>query len=92
MENAETGTEDPNSTIRDPRSQDLLGEKILITVGGTREAIDPVRYISNHSSGKMGFAVAEAATARGAEVTVVAGVTTRRSAGECKLDPRDLGG
>ena len=54
---------------------DLSGEKFLITVGGTREAIDPVRFISNHSSGKMGFAVAEAAAARGAEVTVVAGVT-----------------
>jgi phosphopantothenoylcysteine decarboxylase/phosphopantothenate--cysteine ligase len=57
-------------------SQDLTGEHILITVGGTREAIDPVRFISNHSSGKMGFAVAEAAAARGASVTVVAGVTS----------------
>ena len=55
---------------------DLAGEHILITVGGTREAIDPVRFISNHSSGKMGFAVAEAAAARGADVTVVAGQTT----------------
>lgn len=54
---------------------DLAGERILITVGGTREAIDPVRFISNHSSGKMGFAVAEAALDRGADVTVVAGVT-----------------
>ena len=57
-------------------SLDLSGEKFLITVGGTREAIDPVRFISNHSSGKMGFAVAEAAAARGAKVTVVAGVTS----------------
>ncbi len=55
---------------------DLSGEQFLITVGGTREAIDPVRFISNHSSGKMGFAVAEAALARGAKVTVVVGVTT----------------
>ncbi len=55
---------------------DLAGERILITVGGTREAIDPVRFISNHSSGKMGFAVAEAAAGRGAKVTVVAGATT----------------
>jgi phosphopantothenoylcysteine decarboxylase/phosphopantothenate--cysteine ligase len=55
---------------------DLSGEHLLITVGGTREAIDPVRFISNHSSGKMGFAVAEAARDRGAEVTVVAGGTT----------------
>lgn len=56
--------------------KDLAGESLLITVGGTREAIDPVRFISNHSSGKMGFAVAEAAAARGAKVTVVAGVTS----------------
>jgi phosphopantothenoylcysteine decarboxylase/phosphopantothenate--cysteine ligase len=55
---------------------DLAGEKILITAGATREEIDPVRFLSNHSSGKMGFALAEAARARGAEVTVVAGVTT----------------
>ncbi len=55
---------------------DLAGESFLITVGGTREAIDPVRFISNHSSGKLGFAVAEAAVDRGARVTVVAGVTT----------------
>ena len=54
---------------------DLSGERFLITVGGTREAIDPVRFISNHSSGKMGFAVAEAARDRGADVTVVAGET-----------------
>ena len=54
---------------------DLKGERLLITVGGTREAIDPVRFISNHSSGKMGFAVAEAAQKRGAKVTVVCGVT-----------------
>lgn len=55
---------------------DLVGERFLITVGGTREAIDPVRFISNHSSGKMGFAMAAAAAARGAKVTVVAGMTT----------------
>lgn len=67
---------DPRSAIRDPRSKDLSGERILITVGGTREAIDPVRFISNHSSGKMGFAVAEAARDRGAEVTVVSGITS----------------
>jgi phosphopantothenoylcysteine decarboxylase / phosphopantothenate---cysteine ligase len=58
------------------KSQDLREEKILITVGGTREAIDPVRFISNHSSGKMGFAVAEMAQKRGAKVTVVCGATT----------------
>ena len=66
----------PQSAVRSPQLQDLGGEKILLTVGGTREAIDPVRFISNHSSGKMGFAVAEAAVARGAKVTAVAGVTS----------------
>ena len=54
----------------------LKGESLLITVGGTLEAIDPVRFISNHSSGKMGFAVAEAAEKRGAKVTVVCGATS----------------
>jgi phosphopantothenoylcysteine decarboxylase/phosphopantothenate--cysteine ligase len=63
------------SVICNLKSQDLIGENILITVGGTREAIDPVRFISNHSSGKMGFAVAEAAANRGAKVTAVCGVT-----------------
>jgi phosphopantothenoylcysteine decarboxylase/phosphopantothenate--cysteine ligase len=56
--------------------QDLSGERLLITAGATREAIDPVRFLSNRSSGRMGFALAEAARARGAEVTIVAGVTT----------------
>ena len=58
------------------RTLDLKDESLLITVGGTREAIDPVRFISNHSSGKMGFAVVEAAQKRGAKVTVVCGVTS----------------
>ncbi len=66
----------PHSALRTPQLHDLKGERLLITVGGTREAIDPVRFISNHSSGKMGFAVAEAASARGADVIVIAGVTT----------------
>lgn len=56
--------------------KDLAGERLLITVGATREEIDPVRFISNRSSGRMGFALAEAALKRGAEVTVVRGVTT----------------
>ena len=51
---------------------DLSGTKVLVTAGGTREPIDPVRYIGNRSSGRMGFALAERAAARGAEVTVVA--------------------
>ena len=57
-------------------SSDLAGEQMLITVGATREAIDPVRFISNRSSGRMGFALAEAATRRGADVTVIAGETS----------------
>src|ERR1044071_60294 len=56
--------------------KDLTGERFLITAGATREEIDPVRFISNRSSGRMGFAVAEAALRRGAEVTLVAGATT----------------
>ncbi|HYY99416.1 MAG TPA: bifunctional phosphopantothenoylcysteine decarboxylase/phosphopantothenate--cysteine ligase CoaBC [Pyrinomonadaceae bacterium] len=61
---------------RGARAADFACERVLITAGGTREEIDPVRFISNHSSGRMGFALAEAARARGAEVTVVAGSTT----------------
>ncbi len=57
-------------------SRDLAGERFLITVGATREEIDPVRFISNRSSGRMGFALAEAALRRGGEVTLVAGITT----------------
>ncbi|MFT6086216.1 MAG: phosphopantothenoylcysteine decarboxylase/phosphopantothenate--cysteine ligase [Glaciecola sp.] len=51
----------------------FAGIKIMITAGPTREALDPVRYISNHSSGKMGYAIAQAARAMGAEVTLVSG-------------------
>jgi phosphopantothenoylcysteine decarboxylase/phosphopantothenate--cysteine ligase len=58
------------------QKQDLVGERFLISVGATREEIDPVRFISNRSSGRMGFALAEAALKRGADVTVVRGVTT----------------
>jgi phosphopantothenoylcysteine decarboxylase/phosphopantothenate--cysteine ligase len=56
--------------------RDLAGEHVLITAGATREEIDPVRFLSNRSSGRMGFALAEAARERGAEVTVVAGATS----------------
>ncbi|HAG03875.1 MAG TPA: bifunctional phosphopantothenoylcysteine decarboxylase/phosphopantothenate--cysteine ligase CoaBC [Lachnospiraceae bacterium] len=55
--------------------KDLSGKKVLITAGATCEAIDPVRYITNRSSGKMGFALAKVAMQRGADVTVVAGHT-----------------
>ena len=53
--------------------QDLRGKRVLVTAGPTQEAVDPVRYITNHSSGKMGYAVAKAAMLRGAEVTLVSG-------------------
>ncbi len=55
--------------------KDLAGKQILVTAGPTREAIDPVRFITNHSTGKMGYAVAKAASLRGAEVTLVTGRT-----------------
>jgi phosphopantothenoylcysteine decarboxylase/phosphopantothenate--cysteine ligase len=58
------------------RSGDLAGKHILVTAGGTQEPIDPVRYISNRSSGKMGYALAEAARDRGAKVTLVAAPTS----------------
>ena len=53
-------------------NSDLLGKKILVTAGGTREAIDPVRFIANHSTGKQGYAIAKAARNRGAEVVLIA--------------------
>lgn len=56
-----------------PAANPLLGKKILITAGPTREPIDPVRYISNHSSGKQGYAIAEAARDLGADVTLISG-------------------
>ena len=55
--------------------KDMAGKKILVTAGATRESIDPVRFITNHSSGKMGYAIARAAMLRGADVTVVAAHT-----------------
>jgi phosphopantothenoylcysteine decarboxylase/phosphopantothenate--cysteine ligase len=58
-----------NSTLS---GDDLRGKKVLVTAGGTREAIDPVRYIGNHSSGKQGVAIAQASLLRGAEVTLIA--------------------
>jgi phosphopantothenoylcysteine decarboxylase/phosphopantothenate--cysteine ligase len=62
--------------VRETGRADLTGEHILITTGATREPLDPVRFISNRSSGRMGFALAQAARDRGAEVTVIAGATT----------------
>jgi len=60
------------AALAGPASGDLAGIRVLVTAGGTREAIDPVRYIGNRSSGRMGFALAERARDRGAVVTVIA--------------------
>ena len=58
--------------------KDMVGKKVLVTAGPTRESLDPVRYLTNHSTGKMGYALARAAAARGAEVTLVTGQTNLR--------------
>lgn len=70
---------------RTGRAQDLENEVLLITVGATREAIDPVRFISNKSSGRMGFAIAEAARRRGAQVRVIAGATSAAAPANVEL-------
>lgn len=67
------------------RRQDMTTERVLITAGATREEIDPVRFLSNRSSGRMGFALAEAARARGAAVTVIAGATTAESPANVRI-------
>ena len=56
--------------------KDLAGMKVIVTAGPTQESVDPVRYITNHSTGKMGYEIAKAAMLRGAEVTLVSGVTS----------------
>jgi phosphopantothenoylcysteine decarboxylase/phosphopantothenate--cysteine ligase len=66
-------------------SQDLAGETLLITAGPTREKIDPVRYITNRSSGRMGYALAEAALRRGARVLLVSGPTAIMPPGAAEL-------
>ncbi|WP_105613969.1 bifunctional phosphopantothenoylcysteine decarboxylase/phosphopantothenate--cysteine ligase CoaBC [Vallitalea okinawensis] len=60
------------------KDQPMKGLKVLITAGPTREPLDPVRYLTNHSSGKMGYAIAEAAVLKGAEVTLISGPVTLR--------------
>jgi phosphopantothenoylcysteine decarboxylase/phosphopantothenate--cysteine ligase len=65
--------------------QDLVGETVLITAGPTREPIDPVRYIGNRSSGKMGYALAEAALRRGAKVVLISGPTALKPPSSAKV-------
>ena len=68
-------------------SQDLAGETLLVTAGPTREKIDPVRYLTNRSSGRMGYAIAEAALRRGARVLLVSGPTAITPPGGAELTP-----
>jgi len=67
------------------RRHDLAGEVVLVTAGGTREALDPVRFLGNRSSGKMGYALAEAAHGRGARVILVSGPTTLHPPSHCEV-------
>ncbi|MGB0050792.1 MAG: bifunctional phosphopantothenoylcysteine decarboxylase/phosphopantothenate--cysteine ligase CoaBC, partial [Terracidiphilus sp.] len=67
------------------RRNDLAGEVVLVTAGGTREALDPVRFIGNRSSGKMGYALAEAARSRGAKVILVSGQTALHAPPRCEV-------
>ena len=68
-------------------SQDLAGETVLITAGPTREKIDPARYLTNRSSGRMGYAMAEAALRRGARVLLVTGPTALTAPGAAQVTP-----
>ncbi|NLK20948.1 MAG: bifunctional phosphopantothenoylcysteine decarboxylase/phosphopantothenate--cysteine ligase CoaBC [Epulopiscium sp.] len=70
--------------ILNPRPKDYLNKRIMVTAGPTRESIDPVRYISNHSSGKMGYQIARAAIDRGAEVTLITGPTSLKPPEDCE--------
>ena len=72
-----------NAFQRYPALHNLAGRNVMITAGPTREPLDPVRYISNHCSGKMGFAIAKAASAAGANVTLVAGPVSLSTPANC---------
>jgi phosphopantothenoylcysteine decarboxylase/phosphopantothenate--cysteine ligase len=80
---------EPSNELRPPReattTADLQGWNVVVTAGGTAEPIDPVRYIGNRSTGKMGVAIAEAAAARGAEVTLIHGMTSVPLPAEARL-------
>ncbi len=67
------------------RRHDLAGEIVLVTAAGTREALDPVRYLGNRSSGKMGYALADAAQSRGAKVTLISGPSALHPPPHCQL-------
>jgi phosphopantothenoylcysteine decarboxylase/phosphopantothenate--cysteine ligase len=67
------------------RRRDLAGETVLVTAGGTREALDPVRYLGNRSSGKMGYALADAAQSRGAKVILISGPSALHPPARCEV-------
>ena len=67
------------------RRHDMAGEIVLVTAGGTREAVDPVRFLGNRSSGKMGYALADAAQSRGAKVILISGPTSLHPPSHCEL-------
>jgi phosphopantothenoylcysteine decarboxylase/phosphopantothenate--cysteine ligase len=67
------------------RRHDLAGEVVLVTAGGTREALDPVRFLGNRSSGKMGYALADAAVSRGARVILISGPTAIHPPAHCEV-------
>ncbi|MGA7109321.1 MAG: bifunctional phosphopantothenoylcysteine decarboxylase/phosphopantothenate--cysteine ligase CoaBC [Terracidiphilus sp.] len=67
------------------RRRDMAGEIVLVTAGGTREAVDPVRFLGNRSSGKMGYALAEAAQSRGAQVILISGPSALHPPARCQL-------
>jgi phosphopantothenoylcysteine decarboxylase / phosphopantothenate---cysteine ligase len=67
------------------RRHDLAGETVLVTAGGTREALDPVRYLGNRSSGKMGYALADAAQGRGARVILISGPSALHPPARCEV-------
>ena len=69
------------------REKDLLGVRVTVTAGPTQESLDPVRYLTNHSSGKMGYAIAREAMLRGAEVTLISGPTALKPVPGVKLVP-----
>jgi len=67
------------------RRNDMAGEVVLVTAGGTREALDPVRFLGNRSSGKMGYALADAAQSRGARVVLISGPTALHPPARCEV-------
>lgn len=80
------------SVVHTLAEKDLKGKNVLVTAGPTREPIDAVRYISNRSSGKMGYAIALAATRRGAEVTLITGPSSERPPQGVELHPVETAG